>query len=133
MEPVTVLIFEPVWVIISSISLSKSKTTPWCFIDCPICIDSKPYLEISTPPCQCKACPDCLSDWIIMKIQEQGIPIGQTIDCIVSNWKKPFPIHSIYSNILPLTNKNLIKPIFPRIKLSVNVPSQAVHMLVLLI
>ena len=76
-------------------------------IDCPICFDSKSSLEITTLPCNCQACSDCLSDWITMKIQEQGRTVDQTIDCIISTCKKSFPIHSVYSNIPPLYQQKL--------------------------
>ena len=81
--------------------LNASNNSP-----CPICFneeddDNSSFIALS---CNCKACVDCLSQWITLKISENHYTVDSKISCIMMNCKKDLCIEGIYQR-MPLSTQ----------------------------
>ncbi len=70
---------------------------------CPICFNEEDDSFI-TLPCNCKACGDCLSQWITLKISENYYTIDSKTTCIMANCKKELCLQDIYER-MPLSSQ----------------------------
>jgi len=69
---------------------------------CPICFNEEEHNLFIALLCNCKACVDCLSQWITLKITENNSTIDSKITCIMANCKKDMSLQEIYQK-MPLS------------------------------